>query len=319
MSTGNFGGKVVALAGGVGGAKLAHGLAAHLGERLSVIVNTGDDFEHLGLTICPDFDTVLYTLAGIANRAQGWGIEGETWSFLDQLGRLGGPDWFRLGDRDVALHALRTMRLAAGESLTAVNSSFARRLGVAPAVLPMSDDPVRTVVDTADGPLPFQDYFVRLRCEVAVTGFSFAGIEAASPSSEVLSALRDPALSAVILCPSNPFVSIAPILSLPGFRAELGRAPVVAVSPIIAGQAVKGPAAKMMRELGMPVTALVVAGHYAGIADGFVIDHADSAQAPAIEALGIKVLATDALMRDEADRARLAAECLAFAEGLRHG
>lgn len=311
--------KVVALAGGVGGAKLAHGLAAHLGDRLSVIVNTGDDFEHLGLTICPDFDTVLYTLAGIANRAQGWGIEGESWSFLDQLGRLGGPGWFRLGDRDVALHVLRTLRLRAGETLTAVNSGFARRLGIAATVLPMCDEPVRTIVATPGGELPFQDYFVRLRCEVPVTGFRFDGVERARPSPEVLAALRDPGLSAIVICPSNPFVSIDPILSVPGLRAELGRAPVVAVSPIIAGQAVKGPAAKMMQELDMPATALAVAERCAGLADGFVVDHADAAQARAIEALGMTVLATDALMRDEADRARLAGQCLAFAETLRHG
>jgi LPPG:FO 2-phospho-L-lactate transferase len=312
-------GKVVALAGGVGGAKLAHGLAAHLGERLTVVVNTGDDFEHLGLTICPDFDTVLYTLAGIANRAKGWGIEGESWAFLDQLGRLGGPDWFRLGDRDVALHVLRTLRLKAGEKLTAVNSGFARKLGITSTILPMADEPVRTVVATPDGDLPFQDYFVRLRCDVPVTGFRFDGIESARPTPEVTAALDDAALAAVVICPSNPFVSIEPILSVPGLREKLGRVPVVAVSPIIAGQAVKGPAAKMMRELGMPSTALAVAQRYAGLVDGFVIDRADAAQALAIESLGMRVHLTDALMRDDADRARLAAECLAFAETSRRG
>lgn len=311
-------GRVAALAGGVGGARLAQGLAALLDDRLSVIVNTGDDFEHAGLTICPDLDTVLYTLGGIANRAQGWGIEGETWNFLEQLARLGGPDWFRLGDRDVAAHVLRTMRLAQGETLTQIIADFASRLGIRASILPMADQPVRTIIRTDGGELPFQDYFVRLRCEVPVSGFRFDGIDTATPTPQALAALRDPELEAVIICPSNPFVSVEPILSVPGMRAELGRTPIVAVSPIIAGQAVKGPAAKMMHELGMPVTALAVAQRYAGLASGFVIDHADAAQVSAIEALGMRVLMTEALMRDEADRVRLARECLEFAGTLRH-
>lgn len=312
-------GRIVALAGGVGGARLAHGIARLRGDRLAVIVNTGDDFEHVGLTVCPDIDTVLYTLGGIASRAQGWGIEGESWSFLDQLGRLGGPDWFRLGDRDLAAHVLRSARLAAGERLTVVVADFARRLGIEAAILPMADQPVRTMVATDDGELAFQDYFVRLRCEVPVRGFRFAGIETAAVTPEAIRALRDPDLEAVLVCPSNPFVSVEPILSVPGMRAELQRVPVVAVSPIIAGQAVKGPAAKMMRELDMPATALAVARRYAGLASGFVIDHADAGQAPAIEALGMKVLVTEALMAGEDDRARLAGECLALAKSLRHG
>lgn len=311
-------GRVAALAGGVGGARLAQGLAALLDDRLSVIVNTGDDFEHAGLTVCPDLDTVLYTLGGVANRAQGWGIEGETWNFLEQLARLGGPDWFRLGDRDVAAHVLRTMRLAQGETLTQIIADFASRLGIRASILPMADQPVRTMIRTDGGELPFQDYFVRLRCEVPVSGFRFDGIETATPTPQALAALRDPELEAVIICPSNPFVSVEPILSVPGIRAELGRTPIVAVSPIIAGQAVKGPAAKMMHELGMPVTALAVAQRYAGLASGFVIDHADAAQVPAIEALGMRVLMTEALMRDEADRVRLARECLEFADTLRN-
>ncbi|TKT74512.1 2-phospho-L-lactate transferase [Aquamicrobium sp. LC103] len=311
--------RVVALAGGVGGAKLVHGLANLLGENLSVIVNTGDDFEHVGLSICPDIDTVLYTLGGIANRVQGWGIEGESWSFLDQLGRLGGPDWFRLGDRDLAMHVLRTMGLARGERLTDIVARFAARLGIEAVILPMADEPVRTMVLSGDGELPFQDYFVRLRCEIPVSGFRLAGIEMASVTPEILTTMRHPDLDTILICPSNPFVSVEPILSVPGMRTELERVPVIAISPIIAGQAVKGPAAKMMRELDMPATAFAVAKRYAGLADGFVIDHADAEQAPAIEALGMKVLVTDALMRDEADRIRLARETLDFARSLRHG
>ena len=309
---------LLALAGGVGGAKLAHGLAQKNPGALTVIVNTADDFRHLGLHISPDIDTVLYTLAGFANRAQGWGIEGESWAFLDQLERMGGPAWFRLGDRDLALHVLRTMRLAGGESLTAIVRDFAARLGIASTVLPMSDDPVQTVVLTAAGELPFQDYFVRLRCEVEVTGFRFDGIEAARPTGSVIAAVADPDLAAILICPSNPYVSVAPILGVAGMRALLAgsRAPIVAVSPIIAGSALKGPAAKMMHELRHDASALGVARQYAGLIDGFVIDDADAELRQAIEALGMRVHLTDAVMHDEPDRARLAEECVQFAAGL---
>ncbi len=307
--------RIVALAGGVGGAKLAHGLARIDAEGLAVIVNTGDDFVHVGLNISPDIDTVLYTLGGIANRAQGWGVEGESWAFMDQLARLGGPDWFRLGDRDVALHALRGERLRRGERLTAIVADLAGALGIASAILPMSDTPVPTIVSTPQGDLPFQDYFVRLRCDVPVTGFRFDGIERARPTPEALAALGSPALEAIVVCPSNPYVSIDPILSVPGLREAIGNAgaPIVAVSPIVGGAAIKGPAAKMMRELGHAASALGVARRYAGLVDGFVIDHADSADAEAIHALGMAVLATDAIMRDEDGRERLARECLDFA------
>jgi LPPG:FO 2-phospho-L-lactate transferase len=306
---------IVALAGGVGGAKLADGLARHLGRELTVIVNTGDDFEHLGLHVSPDLDTVMYTLAGIANPEQGWGLAGESWNFLDQLARLRGPSWFRLGDRDLAVHVLRSERLRRGERLTAVTADLCAALGIASRILPMTDAPVRTIVETADGPLPFQDYFVRLRCEVAVTGFRFDGIDDARPSPEVAAALGDPALEGIILCPSNPFVSIDPILSVPGMRALLGQAgvPVVAVSPIIAGAAVKGPAAKMMKELGLAISSLTVASRYRGLVSGLIVDAADAALRPDIEALGMAVRSMDTLMRDGADRERLAAQCLAFA------
>jgi LPPG:FO 2-phospho-L-lactate transferase len=310
---------IVALAGGVGGAKLAEGLAALLGDALAVIVNTADDFEHLGLHISPDLDTVMYTLGGIANAETGWGVAGETWNFLDQIVRLGGPGWFRLGDRDLATHVLRGAALRAGGRLTEITADLCRRLGIAARVLPMSDDPVRTVVHSAEGDIAFQDYFVGRHCAVPVTGFAFAGIERARPTAEVAAALRATDLEAVIFCPSNPFVSIDPVLSLPGMRPLIGEAgvPVIAVSPIIGGAAVKGPAAKMMRELGLEASAAAVAAHYRGLVGGFVMDTADAALAPAVEAQGLKVALTDTLMRNAADRRRLAQECLAFTRGLR--
>lgn len=310
---------ILALAGGVGGAKLADGLAAHLGDALGVIVNTGDDFTHLGLHVSPDLDTVMYTLAGIANPETGWGVAGESWNFLDQLGRLGGPDWFRLGDRDIAVHVLRSERLRRGDRLTAITADLCRRLGIAARVLPMTDAPVATIVETADGPLPFQDYFVRLRCEVAVKGFRFAGADAARPSPEVAAALRSPDLAAIVICPSNPFVSIDPILAVPGLRSLIERAavPVIAVSPIIAGAAVKGPAAKMMQELGLEISAATVAAHYRGLVTGMVIDAADAALAPRIAAMGIAVRPAATLMRSAEDRRRLAGDCLALARALR--
>lgn len=306
---------ILALAGGVGGAKLAHGLARIAGRSLSVIVNTGDDFDHVGLRVSPDIDTVLYTLGGLANRTQGWGIEGESWTFMDQLSRMGGPDWFRLGDRDLALHVLRSMRLRAGERLTGITADFATALGIESAILPMTDAFVPTTVSTTQGDLPFQDYFVRLRCEVPVTGFRFEGIAAATATPEIEAALASPDLSAIVLCPSNPYVSIAPILAVPDLKEAIQwpGVPVVAVSPIVAGAAIKGPAAKMMRELGQEPSALACARHYRGFVDGFVMDEADKGEADAVRALGMEVLTTDAIMRTDDDRKRLAEECLAFA------
>lgn len=308
---------IVALVGGVGGAKLAEGLARMPGG-LTVIVNTGDDFEHLGLHISPDLDTVMYTLAGIANPETGWGIAGETWNFLDQVSRLGGPSWFRLGDRDVATHVLRGAALRAGKTLTAVTADLCRRLGIAARVLPMSDDAVRTVVHSAEGDIPFQDYFVGRKCEIPVTGFAFLGIEKARPTAAVETAFAAADLEAVILCPSNPFVSIDPILSLPGMRQLIAQAgvPVIAVSPIVGGAAVKGPAAKMMRELGLEPSATSVAARYRGLVAGFVIDAADTARAPAVEALGMAVKVTRTVMRNAQDRLGLAQDCITFAREL---
>lgn len=310
--------RVLALAGGVGGARLASGFAELLRERLTVLVNTGDDFEHLGFNISPDLDTVMYTLAGVANPETGWGIDGESWNFMAQVERLGGPTWFRLGDRDLATHAVRTERLRRGDSLTAITSDLCRALGVRARVVPMSDDRVRTIVHTDEGELPFQDYFVRLQCNVSVSGFSFEGAAAARYNNEA--DLTAPP-HAIVICPSNPYVSVAPILALPGLKRAIKDcgAPMIAVSPIIAGAAVKGPAAKMMRELGVTPSALGVAEHYRDLIDAIVIDESDSASVPAIEALGMAVRTTPTLMRTQADRVRLAQECLDLAEALRAG
>ena len=306
---------IVALAGGVGGAKLAEGLAALLGSKVTVIVNTADDFEHLGLPISPDLDTVMYTLGGIANPETGWGVAGETWNFLDQVARLGGPPWFRLGDRDLATHVLRSAALRAGARLTEITAELCHRLGIAARVLPMSDDAVRTIVHSAQGDLGFQEYFVGLKCEIPVTGFAFYGIEKARPTAEVKDALRAEDLEVIVFCPSNPFVSIDPIISLPGVRQLIADAgvPVIAVSPIIDGAAVKGPAAKMMRELGLEPSPATVAAHYRGLVTGFVMDSADARLAPTVEAMGMVVRLTGILMKDDADRRRLARECISFA------
>lgn len=306
---------IVALAGGVGGAKFAHGLAMRLpAEALTVVVNTGDDFEHLGLSISPDLDTVMYTLAGLANPEAGWGLAGDTFEFLAALERLGGPTWFRLGDRDLATHVERTRRLWAGESLTDVTAALCAALGVSQRVLPMSDDVLRTMVLTDEGELDFQEYFVHRRCEPRVAGFRFKGLDGAAPSQAVIAALD--AAEAVCLCPSNPFVSLEPILALPGVRRRVAARPAVAVSPIVGGRAVKGPADKMMAELGLEVSALGVARRYRDLARGFVLDVEDAALAPQIEALGLKVRITDTMMRSHADRARLAAEALGLARAM---
>lgn len=314
------GGGILALSGGVGGAKLALGLSKIVpADRLTVVANTGDDFEHLGLTICPDIDTLTYTLSGLSNTEMGWGRAGETWTFMSVLGDLGGETWFNLGDGDLALHVERTRRLAAGESLTKVTSDVTQRLGIRVPVLPMSDDPVRTVVHTGDDDLAFQHYFVRDRCEPAVTGFSFQGIHRAKPHPRLLALLADPMLEAVVITPSNPFVSIDPILQLPGvteaFRACA--APVIAVSPIVGGQAIKGPAAKMMAELGMPASALAVARHYAGLIDGFVFDQVDGAQRDEIGDLRLATLVTNTVMQSLEDRVALARDVVSFAAQLR--
>jgi LPPG:FO 2-phospho-L-lactate transferase len=309
-------GSVVALAGGVGGAKMAQGLAATLGPgRLTAVVNTADDFEHLSLHISPDLDTVMYTLSGLQNAETGWGLADESWYFLEALERLGGETWFRLGDRDLGTHVERTRRLRAGEKLGSITEGFCARLGVAAQVLPMSDDPVRTVVHTDAGTMPFQEYFVRRKCRPAVRGFDFEGADAAEFHPSAVAALQAAELTAVVICPSNPYVSIAPILALTGAREWLrtAAAPVIAVSPIVGGAALKGPADKMMRELGENPSAVTVAAEYDGLLDGFVLDRCDAAEAEAIRARGPRVLLADTVMRTSADKARLAAEIMAFA------
>jgi LPPG:FO 2-phospho-L-lactate transferase len=304
---------VIALSGGVGGAKLAHGLAQCLAPSdLTIIVNTGDDFEHLGFTICPDIDTVLYTLAGVADRERGWGRRDETWHFMGELARRGGPTWFRLGDRDLATHAFRTTRLREGESLSAVTARLASSFGVAHAVLPMADEPVRTRIVTREGALEFQDWFVRQHCEPRVERLEFTGAEAASPGPRFAELMRRDDARAIVLCPSNPYLSIDPILAVPGVRAWLARtrSPVIAVSPIVGGQALKGPAATMLRDLAGDASVLSIARHYAGLIDTLVIDGRDADSRSALYSLGIQPLVTDTVMKSEADRARLAATIL---------
>lgn len=307
---------IVALAGGVGGAKMALGLSlVHSTEAVTVIVNTADDFEHMGLAISPDLDTVMYTLAGIENPETGWGQRDETWSFMEATGRLGGDIWFRLGDRDLATHVERTRRLASGETLSGVTAGMCRKLGIGAKVLPMSDDPVRTMVDTDEGVLAFQHYFVRRRCEPRVRGLRFDGAASARPAPGVLEALDDPKLQAIVICPSNPYVSIDPILAVQGLRRALEnrRVPLVAVSPIVGGKAIKGPAAKMMAELGANVSAVGIAQHYRGLVDGLMIDDADIAHAPDIVRLGVLPHVTDTIMSSIAKKRHLAAETLALA------
>lgn len=308
--------RCLALSGGVGGAKLALGLARQLSaDELVIVANTGDDFRHLGLKICPDLDTVMYTLADLANKELGWGQAGETWHFLSALERIGGDSWFRLGDMDMATHIQRTQLLAAGLSLSEVTANLCERLGVTHPIVPMTDDEVATRVHVSNGDiLAFQHYFVRDRCEPEVTGFDFQGIHHARPAPGFVDALKDQ-LDCILICPSNPFVSVDPVLKLPDVESacRTNPAPVIAVSPIIGGAAIKGPAAKMMAELGMPQTALAVAEHYVGRIDGFVIDEADSELQPAIEALGIHCLVTKTLMRSLDDRRQLADDCLRFA------
>ncbi|MEX2143534.1 MAG: 2-phospho-L-lactate transferase [Anaerolineales bacterium] len=307
--------KVVALAGGVGGAKLAHGLTQVIpAEDLTLIVNTGDDFEHFGLSICPDLDTVCYTLAGLANPNTGWGRADETWNVQQSLAALDAPAWFSLGDRDLATHLERTRRLQAGEALSAITAGFCAAWGVPVTVLPMSDQPVRTMVDSDEGELAFQHYFVRRACQPKVKGFRFSGLEAAKPAPGVLGAIN--AAQLIIICPSNPWVSIAPILALGEVRAALAGQPIVAVSPIIAGKAVKGPAAKMFAELGITPSALAVARYYGSLLSGLVIDLVDVGQAEGVRELGIIPLVTATLMEDRAGRTRLAAEVLEFGKSL---
>ena len=299
--------KIVALAGGVGGAKLAHGLAQILPpEDLTVIVNTGDDFEHYGLYICPDLDTVCYTLAGLANPETGWGRVNETWNVIQNASKLGGPDWFNLGDQDLGTHLERTRRLKAGQTLTQITNDFCKAWGVEHTILPMSNQPLRTIVETEEGDLAFQEYFVHRRCEPRVRGFRFDGVESAEPAPGAQEALQT--AEAVIICPSNPWVSIDPIFQV----IKQITKPVVAVSPIIGGQTVKGPAAKMFLELGIEPSALAVADHYCDLVTGFVLDTLDKQLQGYIRSLNMRTLVTNTLMKSLDNRKQLASDVLDF-------
>jgi LPPG:FO 2-phospho-L-lactate transferase len=305
--------KITALAGGVGAARLLYGLAEVLRpEDLSVIVNTGDDFRWMGLTICPDLDTVMYTLSGQNNTATGWGLRDETFHCLDRIGMLGGAAWFRVGDRDLATHLYRTNRLESGAPLSEVTAELCRKSGIRSLILPMTDRPVPTLVHTTEGTLSFQDYFVRRHCEPRVQGFSFDGIEASLPAPGVENALAT--ADAVVLCPSNPFISLGPILSVPGMRDALLATPavVLAVSPIVGGEAVKGPAADMMRQLGLEVSATSIARLYRDFVDIFVCDQRDQGLVEAISRLIPRVFATNTLMVDNEARITLARSVLEF-------
>ena len=313
-------GVFMALSGGIGGAKLVLGMAGILpAEQLAVVANTGDDFEHLGLHVSPDIDTLLYTLAGISNPETGWGRADESWSFMSALGELGADTWFRLGDKDLALNVYRTHRLRSGQTLTEVTADLADRLGLSIAVVPMSDDPVRTYLDTDSGLLAFQEYFVRRQCEPAVSGIHFKGSECARPSPGFENLLHSHELAAVIICPSNPFLSIDPMLSIPGVRDALVNctAPVIAVSPVIRGRSMKGPTAKIMGELGVPVAASAVAKHYEGLIDGFVLDSSDTDSADSLADSGLKLAMTNTVMQTLDDRISLARTVLEFARSLR--
>ena len=303
---------IVAFAGGVGGAKLADGLALCLPpENLTIIVNTGDDFVHWGLNICPDLDTVSYTLAGLANPDTGWGRTEESWEVFETIQKIGGPDWFHIGDKDLATHIERTRRLKSGQPLSKIMKDFCNVWNIKISILPMSDQPVATIVDTVEmGELAFQEYFVHQHCQPTVKGFRFAGIENATPTVGLLESIDK--ADAIVFCPSNPWVSIDPILHLTGIESALNNKKVVAISPIIGGQTIKGPAAKMFTELGIEPSALAVANHYKGIINGFVLDTIDSALAEDIQSMNIETLVTNTIMKSNNDRFALAQDVLNF-------
>lgn len=304
--------KIVALAGGVGGAKLSDGLAQLLPSTdLTIIVNTGDDFEHLGLNISPDLDTVCYTLAGMANPKTGWGYIEDTYNVLNSLAVLGGETWFQLGDKDIATHLERTHRLRAGLKLSQITRDFCRAWGVNTNILPMTDDTVRTMVKTVEfGDLAFQNYFVQQKCEPIVIGFAYIGSAHAKATIGIFEAIEN--ADAVIICPSNPWLSIDPILSVSGIRAALSEKNVVAVSPIIGGKTIKGPAAKIFNELGIQPSALAVQQHYEDLLCGFVMDESDAAQLTKMELSDLNILGTNVTMRSRNDRQHLAENVLNF-------
>lgn len=307
---------VVAISGGVGGAKLALGLDRILrAGELTLVVNTGDDFDHFGLRICPDLDTMLYTLADLADPVQGWGRRDETWTMMRTWKSLNEETWFKLGDADTALHVARTHRLNLGSTLTDVIEHFRTRLGIASRILPMSDERVETRVDTEAGDFAFQDYFVKYRCEPRALSIRFVGAAGALPAPGVLTSLSSPGLEAIVLCPSNPYLSIDPLLAIARLREslEMRAAPLIAVSPLIGGRAVKGPTAKIMQEFGIPITSMAIYEHYQGLLDAIVVDTVDS---EASMQLPIPVFSTSTLMSSLGDRLRLARFVLDCARSL---
>ena len=307
---------ILALSGGVGGAKLAAGLAAILPpEQLTIAVNTGDDFEHLGLTICPDIDFVVYALAGLNDEQRGWGAAGETWQAMQRLGALGEEQWFNLGDRDMAMHIARSWRLRAGESLSQATARLTKALGIAHKVVPMSDAPVRTQVETAEGWLDFQHYFVREQCRPAVKAIRFQGVLGAMPAPGFQQALERDDLAAIILCPSNPFLSVDPILAVVGVREAITarKVPLVAVSPLVGGKAIKGPLAKLLGELGQACDNQALIAHYNGLIDHLLIDTCDAAEAEGLRQAGVSVTVTGTVMCTAKDREGLAREALSAA------
>jgi LPPG:FO 2-phospho-L-lactate transferase len=310
--------KIVALAGGVGGARLADGLAQVVQpDDLTVIVNTADDFTHLGLKISPDLDTVCYTLAGMANPETGWGRINETWNVFESLKKMGMPDWFQLGDSDLATHLIRSTRLNEGLTISQITLDFCKRWGVQVKVFPMSDDIIQTWVYTNKGDLEFQEYFVHQQCEPIVKGFTFEGAEKSKPAPGVLEAIEK--CDVVVICPSNPWVSIDPILSIPNIKQVLENHLVISVSPIIGGKTIKGPAAKMFAELGILPSALAVAQHYENLIHSIVIDNSDNALITDINDLGIRTYVTDIFMRDHLDRGRLAHDIIDYINGIVRG
>jgi len=312
-------GNYVALTGGVGGAKLVLGLSRILDDsQLTAIVNTGDDFRHLKLPICPDLDTLMYTLAGEVNPETGWGCRDETWEYMQALERHGAATWFRIGDRDLATHLMRKQLLKEHSTLTEVTQTLCSQRSIQTRILPMSDQPVHTQVITDQGRLDFQHYFVRDRAEPVVREIEFSGAENATLTPAVLATLSDPNLAAIIIAPSNPYLSIDPILAVPGMRAALqaSTAPIVAVSPIVGGAALKGPTAKIMRELGIEPSSAAVSRHYNGLLDGFIIDECDRKMVPGVEKPGLSVGIYDTIMQSLEDKIRLAHETLEFARSI---
>ncbi len=308
-------GRVIALCGGVGGAKLALGLQHVLGERLNVVVNMADDFTHLGLHVSPDLDTVFYTLGGLNDRQRGWGRADESWNFMEALAQVGGETWFALGDRDLALQVERTRRRSSGERLTTIAGDVASRFGISAKILPVTDDDIRTMVVTPTEELAFQRYFVAHRCEPVVKRIRFDGAASTQVTAEVRDALWPDGLQLIVICPSNPYLSIDPVLAVPGLTDALRAAgvPIIGVSPILGGQAVKGPTRKIMDELGIPSTAAAIAAHYRGLIDGLIVDSADAAEA---EGLDVAVHLAPTLMTDLDSKVELARQVIIFGESL---